>query len=129
MDRLLGQDEDGRPIPFDDAQMRLAVDLIHSAHPASRFSLFGIIRDQAGEVWDLELVGHGLQLGELLLRNRVLLIEMFVTLEIGLGRWQKRLPLAIHKSQLRVLEVQPAGSVRKPYLQAASVPDHWCQAE
>ncbi|HKN55968.1 MAG TPA: hypothetical protein VJX66_25965 [Amycolatopsis sp.] len=61
MDRLLGQDEDGRPIPFDDAQMRLAVDLIHSAHPASRFSLFGIIRDQAGEVWDLELVGRGLQ--------------------------------------------------------------------
>ena len=45
----------------DEEKVRLAVEMIHSAHPARRFSLFGVIRNQAGEVWDLELVGRGLQ--------------------------------------------------------------------
>jgi hypothetical protein len=61
MGSLIGYGLDGHASPFSEKEMNLAVDLIHAAHAPSRFSLFGILRDSDGEVWDLELIGRGLQ--------------------------------------------------------------------
>ncbi|WP_020667895.1 hypothetical protein [Amycolatopsis nigrescens] len=41
--------------------MKLAIRLLHSEHAPRRFSLIGVHRDQDGDVWDLEIVGWGLQ--------------------------------------------------------------------
>ena len=56
-----GADANGGQIPLSDKDIRLATELLTAAHAPSRFSLIGVIRDQDGEAWDLELVGWGIQ--------------------------------------------------------------------